>query len=349
MRDSLALTQPQAASLAGVLPMGVLAGSLVFGPWCDRYGYRVPFLTALLLIAAGLSGMSASGARMEWLFTCVGAIGMGGGMINGGTSALVSDVSRPEKSGPNMAILGAFYGLGALLMPAILGYFKEVPYTVILRYTAISVAIPLLVMGCVAYPMAKADRGYCFKDALALLKSPILWLFSAVLFFQSALESLTSNWIPIFLQESPVYVYPQAQALYTLSCMMVGLIVCRLLLTYVLMHVSRYTVLWFTFCITAAGMLCLWTGLPAMPATFLIGFGLGATFPVLVSSIGQQFSSLSGTAIGMALVIALAGNTLLNFLMAFIPITLFPVYLLGALLCELILYKAATVKVIKNK
>jgi hypothetical protein len=37
---------------------------------------------------------------------------------------------------------------------------------------------------------------------------------------------------------------------------------------------------------------------------------------------------LSGTAIGIAMVIALGGNTLLNYLMGILPIRVFPLYLL---------------------
>jgi len=70
----------------------------------------------------------------------------------------------------------------------------------------------------------------------------------------------------------------------------------------------------------------------------LIGTGLGATFPVIISYIGARYKSLSGTAIGIAMVIALAGNTLLNYLLGFLPIRVFPIYLLGIWAVMALLY-----------
>ena len=48
-------------------------------------------------------------------------------------------------------------------------------------------------------------------------------------------------------------------------------------------------------------------------AIFLIGFGLGAGFPVVLGHIGQLFPHLSGTAFSIAFVIALTGNTIINY------------------------------------
>jgi MFS transporter, FHS family, glucose/mannose:H+ symporter len=45
-------------------------------------------------------------------------IGFGGGVINGGTNALVADISTGEK-GAKLSLLGVFYGAGALGFPLI--------------------------------------------------------------------------------------------------------------------------------------------------------------------------------------------------------------------------------------
>ena len=45
-----------------------------------------------------------------------------------------------------------------------------------------------------------------------------------------------------------------------------------------------------------------------------MGMGLAAGFPVLLGYIGQLYPALSGTAFSIAFVIALVGNTLINFL-----------------------------------
>src|SRR6185312_11028039 len=82
------LDEIASGKLFSILPFGILLGSLLFGPFCDKYGYKV----------------------LIFLF------GLGGGAINGATSALVSDISDKDK-GANLSLLGVFFGIGALGMP----------------------------------------------------------------------------------------------------------------------------------------------------------------------------------------------------------------------------------------
>src|SRR5688572_5816110 len=81
-----------AGTLVSILPIGILCGSLIFGPIADRYGYKVLLNVSIFLSAAGLVGMSFF-LNLPVLYGCVFLIGFGGGIINGGTSALVSDIS----------------------------------------------------------------------------------------------------------------------------------------------------------------------------------------------------------------------------------------------------------------
>jgi fucose permease len=46
----------------------------------------------------------------------------------------------------------------------------------------------------------------------------------------------------------------------------------------------------------------------------IIGFGLAAGFPVILGYIGQLYAALSGTAFSIALVIALSGSILINYI-----------------------------------
>jgi MFS transporter, FHS family, glucose/mannose:H+ symporter len=49
-----------------------------------------------------------------------------------------------------------------------------------------------------------------------------------------------------------------------------------------------------------------------------LGIGFAAVFPVVLGYVGDIFSKLSGTAFSIALVIALVGNMLLNYLMGIV-------------------------------
>jgi fucose permease len=79
----------------------------------------------------------------------------------------------------------------------------------------------------------------------------------------------------------------------------------------------------------------------AFTALIIIGAGFAAGFPVVLGYIGQLYANLSGTAFSIALVIALTGNTLLNYLFGIISnrysISSLPVLLLACVTCMLVL------------
>ena len=86
-----------AGSLFLLMTFGILLGSIVFGPIVDRNGYKGMLLLALALIVVGLEGI-AFAPSMAWLRVAVALIGFGGGIINGGTNALVADMSAEGRT-----------------------------------------------------------------------------------------------------------------------------------------------------------------------------------------------------------------------------------------------------------
>ncbi|MDD2537749.1 MAG: MFS transporter [Bacteroidales bacterium] len=343
LRETLHLDMAQSSALAGILPLGVLAGSLVFGPWCDRFGYKMPFQAAAAMVVLGFIGLAAF-RSVPWLGACVLLTGTGGGILNGACNALVNDVSDDRRRSSNLSILGVFYGIGALMMPLILGIFDHVSYAVILRYMSVFLFFIFVYFSLTRFPEAKVRQGFPVKEGLLMLRQPALLFFSFILFFQSALEGLCSNWIPIFLQDSPLYRLPQQQALFLLTFVVLGITVGRVLLSWLSLRFAPWKILWAYLSLTAAGFAGLAAGIPPLISVILIGTGLGATFPVIISYVGSRYKSLSGTAIGIAMVIALAGNTLLNYLLGFLPIRVFPLYLLIIWALMTLLYLVMTFK-----
>src|SRR5512138_153732 len=116
--ERFGIDKAQAGSLFLLMTFGILAGSLVFGPMVDRYGYKGMLLLAIILIAAGLEGI-AFASSLGILRVAIAAIGFGGGIVNGGTNALVADISIEEK-GASLNLLGVFFGIGAVGVPFVL-------------------------------------------------------------------------------------------------------------------------------------------------------------------------------------------------------------------------------------
>ena len=306
------------ASLASLLPLGILAGSLIFGPLVDRYGYKQLLIICALLIVVALEVIAYTKAFFLIRFSFF-LIGIGGGAINGSTNALVADIST-EKKGANLSLLGVFYGIGALGMPALIGILsKFFAVENLIGGIGIFVFLITILFSTLKFPAPKQAQGFPIKESVGLLKNGLLILLGMVLFFESGIEGLTNNWTTSFLQRD-LAVTPQ-RALLALSLMVLGLTVARLVLGWALKKMRAYIVLIVCLCLAMLGSLLLRFagGYPlAVTGLILMGVGFAAGFPVILGYVGELFAQLSGTAFSIAFVIALIGNTFLNFILGLI-------------------------------
>lgn len=331
------LDQLSVGSLAALLPFGILAGSLVFGPVVDRLGYKLPLAVASLLLAAGLQ-MIASAASFLPVQAAFFVIGLGGGILNGGTNALVADISG-ENRGARLALLGVFFGIGALGMPALTGLFlRSASHSAIITGFSAAILIPVVYMLAIQFPVPKQNQGFPIAKGLALVRDKVLLLLSMILFFESAAEGLVNNWSPAYLQKTGG-LGPDS-SLFMLTVLAASLTAARLVLGWALKRMRSQRIVILCFALAMAGIFLLF--LPTntavtVAAMILIGFGFSAAFPVVLAYIGELFPALSGTAFGIALVIALTGNTLVNYALGAVAqtwgIVVFPVYLFAVFVC----------------
>jgi MFS transporter, FHS family, glucose/mannose:H+ symporter len=300
------------ASLAGLLPFGILTGSLIFGPVVDRFGYKIPLTLAslLLLVAFEMIAASTTFGPVQAAFYLVG---LGGGVLNGGTNALVADISS-EHRGSRLSILGVFFGVGALGMPMITALLlKQFTPVTIIAGSGLAIVVPVLLFLLVRFPAPKHVQRLPLKEGFALVRDTTLITLSMILFFESSAEGLMNNWTPPFLQK--VGGLGTGESLYALTILAASLTIARLVLGGILARFSSRKVLVSSLAIAASGaiILLIAPGLTgAWIAMVLIGIGFAAAFPVVLGIIGGLFPQLSGTAFGIALVIALTGNTIMN-------------------------------------
>lgn len=312
--SKFSIDEVTAGALATLLPFGVLGGSLIFGPIVDRYGYKFLLISCSLLVFAGLE-IIASAEEFYPLQIAVFIIGLGGGALNGGTNALVSDISEQGRSA-NLSILGVFFGIGALGMPAIIGLLSGIyPYETVISFIAVFILIPLIFFIAVKFPLPKHPQGFPVKNGLALLKEIPLLLLGFILFFQSGVEGLMNNWTTTYLSQH-LFVKTD-KALYALSYFVLGMTIARLALGYLLKKVPSTLVLYISLAVSLLAGILMYTVSSyflAVVGLILFGIGLAAAFPVYLSYVGELYSVISGTAFSIVLVIALCGNMLLNYL-----------------------------------
>lgn len=307
------LSPAQSGALLTILPIGILGGSLMFGPFCDKYGYKYLLILSAIIIGLGLQGVAFASSFLL-LQVSIFFFGFAGGCINGATNALVADISDQSK-GANLSLLGVFFGIGALGMPSILGFMESHANThyIISAVGGFAILSGLIFM-FVRFPLPKNINGFPIRRSLSLLKDRTLIIVALILFCQSSFEALVNNWTTTFLSDKAGI--NSSMALYALSLSIVGMTGMRLLMGSIMRNFTAQRVL--IICFVLLGLGC--SFLFAQNYTFLLagmlfmGAGLAAGFPVMFAIVASKYEDLSATAISLVLVFAMVGNMLVNYL-----------------------------------
>jgi len=311
--EKFTIDKIHAGSLISILSLGILAGSLLFGPIADRFGYKALLIICSLFILIGLEGIAWS-AQFWLLRLSIFLIGFGGGVINGGTNALVADISEGERSA-NLSLLGIFFGIGAIGIPFLLGILLDkISYETFIAMVGLVVLLPLIFFVAIKFPEPKQAQKFPVREGLGLVKSVALLLFAFILFFESGMEITVSSWTAEFLKEE-LFIKADSAVFY-LSIFWIGMVLARFVLGYILKIVSQSIVLVTCLLIAFLGtciMIFSNTQSLTLPALFLIGVGFAAGYPVILGFIADLFPQLSGTAFSITFVIALIGGTVLPF------------------------------------
>ena len=300
-----------ANALPSTMSMGIIIGTVLFGPVVDKFGYKWLLIISSVLALAGIQGLARCQA-IEWLHISIAMLGLGGGILNGLTNALVSDIYDDDKRGGRLGILGACYCIGALLW-TLLNYFIP-DYRLPLNTMSVIMLLCISFFCFIAFPQAKEQESVSWQKTLGLLKYPALVMFAVVLFFQSGFEGVSGNFTVSYLDK-----YCQidnATATLSMTWFTIGMLAGRLPLGYITKHLKDLGTLYLYLFTALAGVvlfyLCGHNINMVYLAMTLIGFGVGATFPVVLNYIGSTFRTQSGTAFSIALFIALCGQSIMN-------------------------------------
>jgi fucose permease len=307
------LEKADAGSLMAFLSLGILSGSLVFGPIVDRYGYRSVLMAGAIGVGLGLLSIAgAPTARM--LAPAMVVFGFAGGLLNGGTNALVADIT-PEGRSSGLALLGVFFGVGAFGVPLLLGaLLRWMTYPAVILALAALVIVPLADFVMVKLPSPKHAQGFPLARAGALLGDATLGLIGLMLFMQSGMEITLGGWSALYVRD--VLGLSEERSILTLSLFWVGMVVARLVLSGLLQSKPPRAVFpgFLATALAGAGLL-LTVRTPAVAGfgLFLLGAGLSAGFPILLGMLAGTFQDLTGTAFSAVFVMALVGGSTLSY------------------------------------
>jgi MFS family permease len=318
LREKLQLDEISAGTLFSILPLGILTGSLFFGPIADKYGYKILLSVCCVFMFAGFEGIAyAPSTNLLKIFIFL--FGIGGGAINGSTNALVADISDKDK-GADLSLLGVFFGIGALGMPLISGILDDYySFETILSSVGIMTLASGIIFLLIKFPPPKQTHGFPLKQGINLIKDNVLLLIAFFLFFQSGFEGIINNWTTTYLTDQ--HSIQQSNALFGLSSFVAGMIIMRVLNGSLLRSLSVKKLLVSSFVMILLGLTILKAGNSfslSLSGLVILGAGLASGFPVMLGFVGDRYPEISGTAFSLVLSIALLGNTLVNYGMGMI-------------------------------
>ncbi|MCQ2142065.1 MAG: MFS transporter [Bacteroidales bacterium] len=299
-----------ANALPSTMSIGIILGTVLFGPIVDKFGYKWLLIISSALALLGVQGL-AQFSQIGLLHASIACLGLGGGILNGLTNALVSDIYDDSKRGGRLGVLGAFYCIGALLW-TLLNYFIADFHTPLYAMSALMAGF-IAYFCCIAFPQAKPSENVSLKKSLGLLKYPALILFAIVLFFESGFEGASGSFTVEFFTKTGAM--NAKAATLAMTWFTIGMMAGRFPLGAITRKLKDLGTLYTYLSVALVGVIVFWlaqTPAAAYASMTLIGFGVGATYPVILNFIGGTFRELSGTAMSVALFIALLGQYSFN-------------------------------------
>lgn len=331
--------------LPATMSLGIFLGTILFGPVVDRFGYKWLLILSSVFALAGLQGL-ANFTTINPLHLSIFCLGFGGGVLNGLTNALVSDIYDDSRRGGRLGLLGAAYCIGALVWVLMNHFIPD--FRVPLNALSALMVCFIVFFLVIRFPRKKiTEKALPLSSMTGLLKSLPLTLFSLVLFFESGLEGAQASFtVTFFTQKGGL---AQSAATLAMTWFTIGMMAGRLGLGKILSAAGPLKTIYLYLSLTLVGVALMFFGagseIAAHVSMVLVGFGVGATFPVVLNYIGGAYQSLSGTAISIAIAIALIGQYTFNSLTGAVYESghygFLPVLLAAAVVCIMALVPVA--------
>jgi len=281
------LNDTQAGNLFLVQFLSALAGVQLSAVLLARFGYRLAFLSSLLLMACGSATLYVGPA---WLgMTSVAAYGLGIGLIVPTDSLLIAEVSSHSATSA-VTLLNFFWGFGAVLCSLVVawaGVHKLIP--VFLGAVSLFLVLLALAIRILPFPpaTASADRAFVWRE---IVRSPTFWFFAAVFFLYPGAETAVGGWVGSYVSR----LGPQAakMALVMPAFFYAALTVGRALGTVFLSYIPDRRMLRAGFATGSLGIvLMLWASvLPeVIVGAVITGLSFATLYPITIARLSQRF------------------------------------------------------------
>lgn len=292
------------------ISFGRMFSAAFSGVAVDKIGRKPVLFLGVLLTAAGLLGIGSSSVYWLALVFCV-MCGMGHGMVNTSSSALMSDVYH-DRLGSAMNRLNVFFGIGCLLGPLVSGFILGNSFSWRLVFVFQGI-VGLLVAGMIIFlrfPDIVSKKQMQKSSGFNLLFSSTgLILLGIVMFIYTGSGHTINTWITKYLQEIvdlPVFIAAIAFAIYNF-----GLTAGRFVCSIISEKIGYYRIIMYSSIgalISVSAALFSRSGVIVAICLGLTGVFFGGLFPLATAIAGKMFPEKVGTVTGLMVMIAAAGS-----------------------------------------
>jgi len=301
------VSQRQAGALGSFPLAGILIATLAIGPFLDKAGAKHALAAALGLITLTLAVMPSLGSYRSLVIAAL-AYGLGGGVLNTATNALVAELNASGRAAA-LNLLGFFFSLGAVTAPLLMSSLGAARSPgMVLRVLALLSGILLILALALHFPAPqRADAP--LGSLLRVWREPMVWLFAAFLFFESGNENCMFVWAGKVAAD---FLKATAQhAELVLLGLSIALGAGRLLALLWLKLLGSRMTLWLSAAVVVVGAVII-LGHPTYVRMLVgfatIGFGLSAIYPTALGLAGDRFPKETGTVFGAIMTIGLIGG-----------------------------------------
>ncbi|GAB1543344.1 MFS transporter [Scytonema sp. NUACC21] len=303
----------------------------------------------LLLASAILTTALVSYALSPywWLMVAMGTfLGLGIGLIDAGIN---SYIANEQQQADLMGLLHAFYGIGALLGPAVATTLLAFNLQWRSIYLVFATFVGIMVAGmlwAVVYNYRPLNKGVQVTETNAIaniriaLTTPAVFLAAMFLFIYVGTEASVGNWA--YSVQSLSRGTPKLLAGYSVSGYWVGLTLGRALTGRIVNRLGAVRTLDNSLLLLGLGLLAWWLLPNQLLSLPVIGFALASMFPLTIWLMPQRVPAAivpaaigfmtSVASLGAATIPSAVGTLATRFSLEIIPVLMLPLAVIMAIL-----------------
>ncbi|HET6789935.1 MAG TPA: MFS transporter, partial [Aquabacterium sp.] len=321
------LAHQTGASLAGIggvltcLFLGSVIAQLAGGPLNDRLGYKPVLVTSMAVMAVGIVAFT-NARNLPLMFALALIAGLGQGGVDMGANLVVADAA-PRNTTSALNLLHFFFGLGAFIGPALVGFAillmgagLIVQWIIAVLFAMLAVTMAFLLRPGVAAQGSARESDGARIVGLGIYLSPLLWLMGALMLIYVGVELGLGSWISTYMGIS-TGMLAQYGAWVT-SAYWAGLAIGRLAGAAASKTIGRVPLLAIALMGSLLGGIALFfsrqSEIPTVLSLVWIAFFYGTVYPTTVALAASAFPRDTGKALGILVALGSIGAAALPLL-----------------------------------